>query len=193
MRNGSWGLMFVMVLSAGVQAQDVGYGDAFLGPASVGSSEPLFRYDDQERWKHGIIKDMPYYEGFHAFRPYNYHHVFGQSQISAGWGMPAVMPYSQQFWHRYEKMVDLSRGDRTPVAPYVKPIDEWDHYPQPIRPGASLGPSPADRMPGWPIQQEQTSPSAASNQMLVVPAQGLSQSGPLLTPQGRIPLQLPPQ
>ena len=114
--------------------QPVGYADAYLGPASIGSGEPLFRYDDQERWKHGWVRAMPYYEGFHSFRPYNYHHVFSQSQTASGWGMPAVMPYSQQFWHRYEKMADLTNGDHSPVAPYERPPQEWDHYPKPLRP-----------------------------------------------------------
>src|SRR5690606_35224698 len=73
----------------------------------------------------------------HAFRPYNYQHVFSQSQQAAAWGMPSVLPYSQQFWHRYEGMVDLSRGDHSPVTPYVAPVPEWNHYPTPLTPGTS--------------------------------------------------------
>jgi hypothetical protein len=160
--------------------QQPGYDSAYQGPGSVGSSEPLFRYDDQERWKHGYLHDMPYYEGYHSFRPYNYHHVFGQSTTAAGWGMPSVMPYSQQFWHRYEHMVDLSRGDHTPVAPPLRPPQEWDHYPKPIRPGASLAPLPNDGLqrmnaPGMmpPAPEMQTAPAS-----LVSPAS--SQVGPTL-------------
>jgi len=145
--------------------QDVGYGSPYEGPASVGANEPLFRYDDQERWKHGYIRTMPYYEGYGAFRPYNYHHVFSQAQTSAGWGMPATMPYSQQFWHRYENMVDLSRGDHTPVAPYVPPPKPFEHYPKPLSPGAFLSPPPVSPMrtqPGTNLSMPQQSPSTTA-------------------------------
>ena len=71
----------------------------YTGPISFGAQETLFRYDDQEPWKHGWKKQMPYNEGFHSFRPYNYHHVFGQTQAAAAYGQS--MPYSQQWWHRY--------------------------------------------------------------------------------------------
>jgi len=73
--------------------------DYYNGPSSFGSQETLFRYDDQEPWKHGWKKQMPYHEGFHSFRPYNYHHVYGQTQTAAAYGQS--MPYSQQWWHRY--------------------------------------------------------------------------------------------
>jgi hypothetical protein len=147
--------------------QDVGYESAFSGPGSIGSGEPLFRYDDQERWKHGYIQNMPYYEGYHSFRPYNYHHVFSQAQTSAGWGMPATMPYSQQFWHRYENMVDLSRGDHTPVAPYIPPAKEFDHYPKPLRSGAMLTPAPVDTVPmePSPVPAPQFPPQATAAPM----------------------------
>jgi hypothetical protein len=89
-------------------------GGDYYGPASVGSSEPLFSYDDQEPWKHGYLQVMPYYGGHHVFLPYNYKSVFAQSQVAAGWGMPNVMPYSQQFWHRYEQQADLSQPRPAP-------------------------------------------------------------------------------
>ena len=73
--------------------------EPYTGPASFGAQETLYRYDDQDPWKHGWKKQMPYYEGFHSFRPYNYHHVFGQTQTAAAYGQS--MPYSQQWWHRY--------------------------------------------------------------------------------------------
>lgn len=108
-------------------------GGAFIGGASVGSNEQMYYYDDQERWKHGYIKVMPYYHGFHSFRPYNYHHVFGQSTTAQGFGMSAVMPYSQQFWHKYEHMADLSQGNHEPVFPGTEPTEENSHYPKPIK------------------------------------------------------------
>jgi hypothetical protein len=171
MRYG-YGILFGLLITAGtVRAQDAGYADAYSGPGSVGSNEPLFRYDDQERWKHGWVRNMPYYEGYHSFRPYNYHNVFGQSQTSVGWGMPATMPYSQQFWHRYEEMVDMSRGDHSPLAPYVAPPQEWDHYPKPIRPGAAVLPGPAEQLRSF-VPPDIDGPVPATTR--VVPAQDIS-------------------
>jgi hypothetical protein len=111
-------------MAAPVLAQDYypeyyGGGD-YYGPASVGSSEPLFNYDDQEPWKHGYLQIMPYYGGHHLFLPYNYKAVYAQSQVAAGWGMPNVMPYSQQFWHRYAPQADLSQP-RLPTTPGPQP------------------------------------------------------------------------
>lgn len=108
-------------------------GGQYIGAASVGSSEPMYYYDEQDRWKHGYIKVMPYYHGFHSFRPYNYHHVFGQSTTAQGFGMSPVMPYSQQFWHKYEHMADLSQGNHEPVYPGTPPTEENSHYPKPIK------------------------------------------------------------
>jgi len=65
--------------------------------------EPLQRYDAPYPWMHGYVQEIPAYEGYAAFRPYNYKHVFAQSQAAGGWGMSPTMPYAQQFWHRYRK------------------------------------------------------------------------------------------
>jgi hypothetical protein len=130
-----------------------GSGQEFIGAGSVGSSEPLFSYDDQERWKHGYLKEMPYYEGYHAFRPYNYHHVFSQSRTAAGWGMPAVMPYSQQFWHRYEHMTNLSGQQYSATGmpmmqqpSFVRRGVPFNSYPQA---------QPLMTMPANPVMQQQ--------------------------------------
>ncbi|MFQ5733684.1 MAG: hypothetical protein ACE5KM_17240 [Planctomycetaceae bacterium] len=74
-------------------------------PEAVGGihGEPLNRFDVTSPWAHGYIQEMPAYGGFGAFQPYNYKHVFSQSQAAGGWGMPPTMPYAQQFWHRYRK------------------------------------------------------------------------------------------
>ncbi|WP_437204925.1 hypothetical protein [Planctomicrobium sp. SH664] len=153
MKKQSWAVLCLVLAGRVAAAQDplsaqnVGYGDAYLGASSVGSNEPLFRYDDQERWKHGYLHDMPYYGGYHSFLPYNYHNVFAQSQTAAGWGMSPVLPYSQQFWHRYENMTDLSRGHHTPLQPYLPPVREWDHYPKPYNPTTTSVPTPQQGMP----------------------------------------------
>lgn len=104
-----------------------GYGggapNEYVGGASIGSTEPLYPYDDQEKWKHGWIQEMPYYHGYHSFRPYNYHHVFGQSQTAAAAGMPSTMPYSQQWWHRYAQQANLNRSNQFPQN--VVPPDSY--------------------------------------------------------------------
>lgn len=85
-------LTLVLLTMAGSHAMAQ---EEFVGPASVGSSEPLFSYDDLERWKHGYLQIMPYYGGYHSFRPYNYKQVISQSQTAAGWGLSpddAVLP-----------------------------------------------------------------------------------------------------
>lgn len=177
MKKGIWLALGLAAMAHNASAQEPGYADAYLGAASIGSGEPMFRYDDQERWKHGWVRAMPFYEGFHSFRPYNYHHVFSQSQTAAGWGMPPVMPYSQQFWHRYEEMADLTRGDHTPVAPYERPPQEWDHYPKPLSPGnQGPGPGAPSYVPNtWtPDLNRSVPPSASLNPGTVRPIHNAS-------------------
>lgn len=112
MTKAMWAALMTAAMAGTGLAQD------FVGPDSVGSSnEQLYPYDDQEKWKHGYLKEMPYYHGFHSFRPYNYHHVYSQSQTAAGWGMNPTSPYSQQFWHKYQNMASpgspmMSQADR---------------------------------------------------------------------------------
>lgn len=167
MKRTHWLLLGALSWSGIANAQEIVDPFPYSGPASIGSSEPLFRYDDQERWKHGYMKDMPYYGGYHFFRPYNYHQVFSLTATAAGWGMPASMPNSQQFWHKYEDMTDLSRGDHSPLVPYEAPVQEWDHYPTPIRSGSWMTPAPANQLPRLETPGEQVQATAD-----VVPARG---------------------
>ncbi len=115
---------------------------------SVGGNEPLYEYDDQEPWKHGYLHIMPYYGGFHHGRPYNYHHVFSQTQTSVGWGMPHGLPYSQQWWHRFEGMADPGRAQTEPggwYGPVNQPAN--DPFAQPLQPHIA------------PVQFQQPSPA----------------------------------
>ena len=98
-------------------ASQGGGGTDYSGSASIGSNEQLYSFDDQEKWKHGWLQEMPYYHGYHSFRPYNYHHVFGQSQTAAGAGLPTTMPYSQQWWHRYSQQANLNKSNQILSAP----------------------------------------------------------------------------
>ena len=120
----------------------------YVGSASVGSSEPLYSYDDQEKWKHGWLQEMPYYHGYHSFRPYNYHHVFGQTQTANAWGLHA--PYSQQFWHRYQAVPGgivtpvpqvYSYGQQMPGSPMYQPV--WTPAPQSYVPPQPVTDNPA--------------------------------------------------
>ena len=69
---------------------------------AFGAGEPFYPYDAYEPWVHGYRQEIPAYGGYHYYRPYNYRHVMPQSQVSAGWGMPATMPYSQGFYRSRE-------------------------------------------------------------------------------------------
>ncbi|MCA9056695.1 MAG: hypothetical protein KDA75_22865, partial [Planctomycetaceae bacterium] len=135
-----WTAIACAVIAGTVNAQDF-YGDVgsegYLGAGSVGSQEPLFPYDDQDPWKHGYMQYVPYYGGYHSGRPYNYHHVFAQTQTSVGWGMPHGLPYSQQWWHRFDSMGDPGRAQSEPngyfgYTPATNPGYQW----------AQLQPSP---------------------------------------------------
>lgn len=77
------------------------YSQRVIGGGFVG--EPMLPYDGPEPWMHGHFQRIPAYGGFHSFRPYNYRHVLAQSQAAGGAGLTPTMPYSQQFWHRYEE------------------------------------------------------------------------------------------
>jgi hypothetical protein len=73
------------------------------------SGDPLYPYDSKSSWVHGYFQEIPAYGGHHYYRPYNYRHVLSQSQVAAGWGMSPVLPYSQQFFRRYEEQAAVSR------------------------------------------------------------------------------------
>lgn len=117
MRRSVWTVVVLSVIAGNGLAQDFSIG----GPVS-GASEPLYPYDDQEVWKHGWIQVMPFYGGYHSYRPYNYKNVLSQSAQSASWGMSPTAPYSQQFYHRYETVtgagVPMSAIQNSPYGPH---------------------------------------------------------------------------
>jgi hypothetical protein len=91
------------VVSASAQAQSqVGSpGIEYGNTISAGDGVQLYPYDQQDPWLHGHFQRVPSYGGFASFRPYNYRHVFAQTQLAQAWGHAHGMPYSQQFWNRY--------------------------------------------------------------------------------------------
>lgn len=84
-----------------VQAQVGTPGVQYSDVIATGEGGQLYPYDQQDPWLHGQYQRVPAYGGFASFRPYNYRHVFAQTQIAVGWGESHAMPYSQQFWNRY--------------------------------------------------------------------------------------------
>jgi|SRR5579872_4975070 len=74
-----------------------------MQPASPGGgpvTDPYLNYDAYEPWVHGYWQELPAFGGYAYFRPYNYRHVYVQSEVAAGWGTSAQMPYSQEYFRR---------------------------------------------------------------------------------------------
>jgi len=145
---------------------EAGYTQDYSGAASVGSQEQLFPFDNQEPWKHGYRQVMPYYGGFHKFRPYNYHHVFGQTQTAASYGIQH--PYSQQFWLRYQSVpggnmlqYPAYNWNGTPIGQYPYP----GYTPQQWAPPAPMG---AD-VPAAPLNGTQVMQPAPVDSLYIPP------------------------
>lgn len=64
------------------------------GTQAFGTGDPTYPYDYEPNWMHGYYQDIPAYHGHHFFRPYNYKHVFPQTQAAAAWGIPPQLPIS---------------------------------------------------------------------------------------------------
>ncbi|MBC7815745.1 MAG: hypothetical protein IAG10_02475 [Planctomycetaceae bacterium] len=79
-----------------------------LNAYSGSNRDTLLPFDSQEAWMHGYFQEMGAYAGTQYFRPYNYKHVFAQVDLSYRWGQPQGMPYSQQWWHRYQSRAALN-------------------------------------------------------------------------------------
>ncbi|HQX51244.1 MAG TPA: hypothetical protein PLY87_04335 [Planctomycetaceae bacterium] len=93
--------VLAVVLSASAQAQVGAPGIDYGTTIAAGDGMQLYPYDQQDPWLHGHFQRVPAYGGFSSFRPYNYRHVFAQTQLAQTWGHAHGMPYSQQFWNRY--------------------------------------------------------------------------------------------
>ncbi|TWT63696.1 hypothetical protein [Rubinisphaera italica] len=155
-------VLALAVMVTGLQAQDLeiydsegfsgGYAEGSYGPLG---SEQLYPFDLQNPWAHGYIQYMPFYGAYKHFRPYNYKHVGAQTQTAAGWGMSPVMPYSQQFWHRYHARGTMSNGASNAQEALMQ-------YPQPKaferrveKNKAPQDPNPLNVYPNYPPHQYQ--------------------------------------
>jgi hypothetical protein len=87
------------------------------GAGGYGVPDELYNYDHYNPWVHGYWQELPAFGGYAYFRPYNYRHVYVQSEVAANWGSTATMPYSQEYFRRareqgiYEqRTTGVSRG-----------------------------------------------------------------------------------
>lgn len=143
-----------------------------------GSAEQRHPFETQMNWVHGYHQEIPPYGGHHVYRPYNYKDVLSQSQTAAGWGERPMMPYSQQFWHRYNDqatMLKMSRAQPVPLpytlGQHVTPQPQiWVGHPHGLQ-------VPAQQVV-WP-------------QTTNTPVQNASQSTIILPPNLSDPLQAP--
>ena len=72
-----------------------------------GGGDQLYPFDSPEPWLHGHFQELPAYSGYSSFRPHNYKHVLAQMQVASRWGIPATMPYSHQWYHRYRQRAGM--------------------------------------------------------------------------------------
>lgn len=87
-----------------------------LNGYSGSNGDTLLPFDTQEAWMHGYFQEIGANPGYTHFRPYNYKHVFSQTDLSYRWGQPHGMPYSQQWWHRYQVRASLTPPIQTQMS-----------------------------------------------------------------------------
>lgn len=177
MPNGVWAL----ALSAAMQVGAPGPSETPNYPALQnaynqygfeGQYEQRFQFDSQQNWVHGYFQEIPAYGGYAHFRPNNYKDILSQSQVSAGWGHSPVLPYSQQFWHKYHDQATMLRLSRLeggmPQAPavpapamFVPTAGSYLRQPGVYYGSVPLPPSPAEAYPpqALPLTPETTGPS----------------------------------
>jgi hypothetical protein len=100
-RTSLFAFLVAAMLTASLQAQVGSPGIEYGNTIAAGDGVQLYPFDQQDTWLHGHFQRVPAYGGFASFRPYNYRHVFAQTQLAQQWGHAHGMPYSQQFWNRY--------------------------------------------------------------------------------------------
>lgn len=135
--------LLALLLSASAAHAQIGVpGVEYSTAIAAGEGGQLYPYDQQDPWLHGQFQRVPAYGGFSSFRPYNYRHVFSQTQIASGWGSPHGMPYSQQFWNKYRGSylngnlhTDVTASTQRSVMPGSQPVSQTS-YAQPVAPAA---------------------------------------------------------
>lgn len=137
-RTSLFAFLVAAMLTASVQAQVGSPGIEYGNTISAGDGVQLYPYDQQDPWLHGHFQRVPSYGGFASFRPYNYRHVFAQTQLAQQWGHAHGMPYSQQFWNKYRPSYlegNLHSGyqptlQNSQTQGYPSPMQYGQQYPQ---------------------------------------------------------------
>lgn len=152
-----------------------------------GQYEQRFPFDTQQNWVHGYFQEIPAYGGHPFFRPYNYKDVLSQSQVSAGWGQSPVLPYSQQFWHKYHDRATMLKLSQSEGAPGYDPAAAM-----PAPPMVSNAVGVRRPAPNYPVTRGVPGPVWSRpypGQVEAVPAQGIPaeyqppvDNGPTLQP-----------
>ncbi|QDT38948.1 hypothetical protein [Stratiformator vulcanicus] len=180
-----WTLVAIATVCTGLGSQTVAFGQMEFSPHgfSGGYGDQLYPYDAPDPWMHGYIQEIPAYGGHRYFRPYNYKHLLAQSQTAAGFGMSPVMPYSQQFWHRYDQKVlpTYSQNQNDDGAEQGAP-SPYDYAT--VAPAPSYSQSPAPTWPtmtadGFRSQMRQERSEAEQYQPMPAPN---SAYGPIIVP-----------
>ncbi len=118
---------------------DAGYGGGGFNGAGIPGggiggygADQQYPFDSPEPWLHGYFQEMPSYGGYYYFRPYNYKHVLAQSQAAGRFGTSPMMPYSQQFWHRYQQRASMkqrmSQIDPTEYSTEMARLQAWSDF-----------------------------------------------------------------
>jgi len=136
-----------------------------------GDGVQLYPYDQQDPWLHGYYQRIPAYGGFASFRPYNYRHVFAQTQIATVWGASHGMPYSQQFWNKYRppyleqhlhSQTSPTQDGTTTVQGTVEPLS--NPFGLPIYPVSGVRPIGYEMQPATSVQVNSSAPAVPMDQ-----------------------------
>lgn len=175
---GSTGIHYGHSIQTPVGSPGIEYGNTI----AAGDGVQLYPYDQQDPWLHGHFQRVPTYGGFASFRPYNYRHVFAQTQLAQTWGHAHGMPYSQQFWNRYRGSY-LEGNLHTDQQPVMQ-IPQVPTYPPQMNPPLPL---PQQQYPPQPYPTQGDLNQGSSNNAYPVsavraigyPTQNFSQTPPL--------------
>ncbi len=165
-------LAFSLTLLTAVQAQaQVGSpGIDYSYSVGAGAGVQQYPFDQQDPWIHGYFQRYPAYGGFSSFRPYNYRHVFSQTQIANGWGMSQGMPYSQQFWNKYRgSYLDGNLHAQLQATP-ANGAQPLIYQPQiPVTPAGAVRPIGYETQPAAVSQPVRQAPQAAGRPVHIFP------------------------
>ena len=150
---------------------------AFSQHGFEGSSEQRHPFDSQMNWVHGYSQEIPAYGGHPVGRPYNYKDVLSQSQTFGGWGERPAMPYSHQFWHKYQDQSMMLKASR-----YQPTQSQWSMTQNAVSHGQQWVAQPTGLQ--MPVQQPVWTGSAmpANSSGMILPSNGNEQMQPPALP-----------